>query len=210
MISSVFPASDTISSVCIIPSLRRNFWTHAGLYPSPDGFNEVLLQPTSSPFRRHRFEAGRTRQDNQVSLLRQILLRRPCRRDMQDRPYVYGMRVYLAEPRKLYTAQMPLLQVHRMERQPEAGGVLCEVRSQMDPPRGLQAVHVPQMQIHGLERGSFKAPQDLQRGGPPARRCPVFRGKRVRGGRGRDRRASGDHSPEDQGHQQGSDQDGAG
>lgn len=128
MISSVFPASDTLSSVCIIPSLRRNFWTHAGLYPSPDGFNEVLLQPTSSPFRRQRFETGRTRQDNQVPLLRQILLRRPCRGDMQDRSYVYGMRVYLAEPRKLYTAQMPLLQVHRMERQPEAGGLLCEVR----------------------------------------------------------------------------------
>lgn len=166
--------------------------------------------PPHSPFRRQRFETGRTRQDNQVPLLRQILLRRPCRRDMQDRPYVYGMRVYLAEPRKLYTAQMPLLQVHRMERQPEAGGVLCEVRSQMDPPRGLQAVYVPQMQIHGLERGSFKAPQNLQRGGPPACRCPVFRGERVRGGLGRDRRASGDHSPEDQGYQQGSDQDGAG
>lgn len=80
----------------------------------------------------------------------------------------------------------------------------------MDPPRGLQTVHVPQMQIHGLERGSVKAPQNLQRGGPPACRCPVFRGERVRGGRGGDRRASGDHSPEDQGYQRGSDQDGAG
>ena len=159
---------------------------------------------------RHRFETGRARQDNQVPLLRQILLRRPCRGDMQDRPSVHGLRTYLAEPRKLDTAQMSLLQVHRMERQPEAGGLLCEVRSQMDPPRGLQAVHVPQMQIHGLERGSFKAPQNLQRGGPPACRCPVFRGERVRGGRGGDRRTAGGHSPEDQGHQRGSDQDGAG
>ena len=92
-----------------------------------------------------------------MPLLRQILLRRPCRGDMQDRPSVHGLRTYLAEPRKLDTAQMPLLQVHRMERQPEAGGLLCEVRSQMDPPRGFQAVHVPQMQIHGLERGSVKA-----------------------------------------------------
>lgn len=80
----------------------------------------------------------------------------------------------------------------------------------MDPPRGLQTVHVPQMQIHGLEGGSFKAPQNLQRGGPPACRCPVFRGEGLCGGRGGDRRASGDHSPEDQGYQRGSDQDGAG